>query len=61
MPKIDGNFSWHGNQVVTAWSIATVLNMYVCDQLHTVVRVHSLVKNLYLDRCEIAAVIFSLT
>ena len=34
MLKIDCNFSWHGNQVITAWSIATVLYMYVCDQLH---------------------------
>ena len=34
MLKIDCNFSWHGNQVVTAWSTATVLYMYGCEQLH---------------------------
>ena len=34
MLKIDCNFIWHGNQVVTAWSTATVLYMYGCEQLH---------------------------
>jgi len=59
MLKIDCNFSWHGNQVVTVWSIATVLFMYVCEQLHN--EGPFSYRYLYLDRCRIATVIFSLT
>lgn len=59
MLKIDCNFSWHGNQVVTAWSTATVLYMYGCEQLHNEGPFSC--RNLYLDCCRIAAVMFSLT
>lgn len=58
MLKIDCNFSWHGNQVVTAWSTATVLYMYGCEQLHNEGPFSC--RNLYLDCCRIAAVIFCL-
>ena len=59
MLKIDCRFSWHGNQVVTAWSTATVLYMYGCEQLHNEGPFSC--RNLYLDCCRIAAVMFSLT
>ena len=59
MLKIDCNFSWHGNQVVTAWSTATVLYMYGREQLHNDGPFSC--RNLYLDCCRIAAVMFSLT
>lgn len=59
MLKIDCNFSWHGNQVVTAWSTATVLYMYGCEQLHNEGPFSC--RNLYLDCCRIAAVMFCLT
>lgn len=55
MLKIDCNFSWPGNHVVTAWSIATVLYIYVREQLHN--EGPFFYRNLYLDHCRIAAFI----